>query len=163
MQITRGTDYAVRLMVHLATLPEGTRVPVTEFARVGGAPETFISKLLQRLVRIGMLSSSRGTGGGFMLAIQPRNVTLLDVVEAIEGPLQINRCLPGQHTCNRKSICSVHPVWEDAQTALKNVLQGTSIEKLARESVKNSSAWCAGTATVRPHKIGKSSTQDRSG
>ena len=163
MQITRGTDYAVRLMVHLATLPEGTKVPVAELARVGSAPETFISKLLQRLVRIGMLNSSRGTGGGFMLAIQPQNVTLLDVVEAIEGPLQLNLCLPGEQTCNRKSFCSVHPVWLEAQTALKNVLQGTSIEKLARASTKNLFPHGAGTVTVRPHKTGKSSTQYRAG
>ena len=134
MQITRGTDYAVRVMVHLATLPEGSRVPVTELARVGGAPESFVSKILQQLVRSGMVNSSRGMGGGFMLAVDPANVTLLDVVEAIEGPLQINLCLPGEHTCDRKTQCSVHPVWQEAQAALKAILRTASIRRLARES-----------------------------
>lgn len=137
MQITRGTDYAVRVMVHLATLPEGSRVPVTELARVGGAPESFVSKVLQQLVRAGMVQSSRGMGGGFMLAIDPANVTLLDVVEAIEGPLRINLCLPGEHTCDRKTWCSVHPVWQEAQGALKAILRTASIKGLARETMNN--------------------------
>ena len=139
MQITRGTDYAVRVMVHLAALPKGTRVPVTELARVGDAPASFVSKVLQQLVRAGMVASTRGMGGGFALAVHPAEVTLLDVVEAIEGPLQINLCLPGEHTCDRKTWCSVHPVWVEAQVALKSVLSSASIERLARDAASHPS------------------------
>ncbi len=137
MQITRATDYAVRVMVHLATLPEGTRLPVPELARAGGAPESFVSKVLQQLVRCGMVTSLRGMGGGFQLAVHPEKVTLLELVEAVEGPLQINLCLPGKETCDRKSWCGAHPIWSEAQAALKAVLASASIAQLARDSMHN--------------------------
>lgn len=137
MQITRGTDYAVRVLVHLVTLPKGTRVPASELARSGGAPTSFISKVLQQLVRAGMLTSSRGMGGGFALGVDPAKVTLLDVVEKMEGPLQMNLCLPGDDTCDRKSWCGVHPVWQEAQAAVKLILKSASIERLAKDTASN--------------------------
>ena len=137
MQITRATDYAVRILIFLATLPEDARVAAPEVARGIDAPESFVSKVLQQLVQRGLVSSYRGASGGFQLEIQPDNVSLLDVVEAIEGPLQINLCLPGEATCDRKSWCGAHPIWSEAQAALKNVLQGASIAKMARDSLAN--------------------------
>ncbi len=137
MQITRATDYAVRVMVHLATLPEGVRVPVSELARAGGAPESFVSKVLQQLVRLGMVTSLRGMGGGFQLAVRPEQVTLLQVVEGVEGPLQINLCLPGKQSCNRKSWCGAHRIWDEAQTALKRTLASATIARLACDSMHN--------------------------
>ncbi len=139
MQITRATDYAVRVMVHLATLPEGMRVPVSELARAGGAPESFVSKVLQQLVRLGMVTSLRGMGGGFQLAVRPDQVTLLEVVEGVEGPLQINMCLSGKQGCDRKSWCGAHPVWDEAQAALKRTLASATIARLARDSMHNCS------------------------
>jgi len=134
MQITRATDYAVRVMVHLATLPEGTRVPAPELARAGDAPESFMSKVLPQLVRCGLVTSHRGKGGGFELAVDPGSVTLLQVIESMEGPLQLNLCLPGEKTCDRKSWCGVHPIWSEAQAALKKVLAGATIGRLARDT-----------------------------
>lgn len=137
MQITRATDYAVRIMVHLAALPEEARVAAPEVARGIEAPVSFVSKVLQQLVQRGMVTSQRGVGGGFQLAVQPEKVSLLDVVEMVNGPLQINRCLPGELTCDRKSWCGVHPIWAEAQAALKKVLGSVSIAQLARDSVAN--------------------------
>jgi len=137
MQITRATDYAVRIMTHLATLPDGTRVAAPDLARGIQAPEAFVSKVLQQLVQRGMVTSHRGSGGGFQLAIVPESVSLLDVVEMVEGQLQINLCLVGEASCDRSSWCGAHPVWNEAQTALKNVLAGVSIAKLAKESMAN--------------------------
>ncbi len=137
MQITRATDYAVRVMAHLATLPEGARVPVSELARAGGAPESFVSKVLQQLVRCGMVTSLRGMGGGFQLAVRPDQVTLLELVEAVEGPLQINLCLPGKQSCDRKSWCGAHPIWREAQAALKKTLASATIAGLARDSINS--------------------------
>jgi len=137
MQITRATDYAVRIMVYMATLPHESRVPLSQLADAGGAPESFVSKVLQRLAQRGMVTSSRGRGGGFQLAVDAEQTSLLHVVEAIEGPLQINLCLPGEQTCERKSWCAVHPVWNEAQAALKQVLASVSIARMARESKAN--------------------------
>ncbi len=137
MQITRATDYAVRLMIHLTTLQHGTRVAASEIARGIGAPESFVSKVLQQLVQHSMVTSHRGAGGGFHLAVRPEEVSLLDVVEIVEGPLQINLCLPGEATCDRRSWCGAHPVWSDAQAALKKVLASVSIAQLAHDSITN--------------------------
>jgi len=137
MQITRATDYAVRIMIYLATLPQGTRVAAPELARGIQAPESFVSKVLQQLVQRGMVTSHRGAGGGFQLAVFPEKVSLLDVVEMIEGPLQINLCLPGEASCDRSSWCGAHPIWNEAQAALKRVLAGASIAQLAQDSTTN--------------------------
>lgn len=137
MQITRATDYAVRVIIYLATLPPDTRVAVPDLARGIQAPESFVSKILQQLALRGMVISHRGTGGGFQLAVEPESVSLLEVVEMVEGPLQINLCLPGETSCSRKSWCGAHPIWSEAQDALKKVLAGVSIAKLAQDSATN--------------------------
>jgi Rrf2 family protein len=137
MQITRATDYAVRIMIHLATLPEETRVASPDLARAIQAPESFVSKVLQQLVQHGMVSSHRGAGGGFQLTVLPESVSLLDVVELVEGPLQINLCLGGEASCDLSSWCGAHPIWNEAQAALKNVLASASIARLARDSMAN--------------------------
>lgn len=140
MQLTRATDYAVRIMIHLATLPEETRLAAPDLARGIGAPESFVSKVLQQLVQRGLVASYRGAGGGFQLAVPPEKISLLEVVEMVEGPLQINLCLPGEASCDRKSWCGAHPVWSQAQDALKKVLASASIAQLARDSLANLNA-----------------------
>jgi len=134
MQITRATDYAVRVVIHLATLPAGSRLPVSELARGSEAPESFVSKVLQQLVQRGLVRSQRGAGGGFQLAVRPESISLLDIVEIMEGPLRINLCLPGKSMCTRRSWCGAHPVWNQAQKALRKALAKASIKKLATDS-----------------------------
>jgi Rrf2 family protein len=145
MQITRATDYAVRIMIYLAALQSETRVAAPELARGIEAPESFVSKILQQLVQRGMVTSHRGAGGGFQLAVRPETISLLDIVEMVEGPLQINLCLPGEATCDRKSWCGAHPIWSEAQNALKSVLASASIARLAKDSLTNFSKMSAST------------------
>jgi Rrf2 family protein len=137
MQITRATDYAVRVTIHLATSPASARVPGPVLARAVDAPESFVSKILQQLVQTGLVTSQRGMGGGFQLARPAADVSLLEVVEAIEGPTQLNLCLPQGPNCSRKEWCGAHPVWAEAQAALVKVLGKASIAQLARDSVSN--------------------------
>ena len=133
MQITREADYAVRVMVHLASAPRGQNSPLNEIAEATGVQESFLSKILQRLVHQGMLVSQRGSGGGFLLNCAPEQVTLLEIVEAIEGPTQLNLCVGSGH-CARKDFCGVHPVWTRAQESLTQVLGGVSLAQLAQET-----------------------------
>ncbi len=130
MQLTRAADYAVRIMIHMATRPKGTRVNCAELSKEGEFLHPFVPKILQSLVRAGFVASQRGAGGGFVLAADPRRVSLLDVVEAIEGPTALNVCLNGGN-CSRKSWCPAHCVWAEAQRAMTAVLRGTSIAALA--------------------------------
>lgn len=134
MQITRAADYAVRVTIHLASLPRGVKAQRAELAEVTSAPSSFLSKVLQRLVQTGLVSSSRGATGGFELAWGRKNLTVLDVVEAIEGRTQLNLCLSDGPTCDRKSWCPGHPVWRDAQDALLKVLGSALIANLVKQA-----------------------------
>ena len=129
-------------MVHLAGLPEGQKLQLSTLAEATGVRENFLSKILQRLVHQGLVSSHRGTGGGFCLKGAPRRITLLQVIEAMEGPTQLNVCLGDGPTCERRSWCGVHPVWRMAQGALTQVLGSVSIAQLAEETAANLTKGC---------------------
>ena len=137
MQITRAADYAVRVTIHLATLPPGVKAQRAELARLTDAPSSFLSKVLQRLVQTGLVFSSRGATGGFELAWGKKDLTVLEVVEAIEGRTQLNLCLSDGPTCDRKTWCPGHPVWREAQNALLQVLGAALISNLAKEALAN--------------------------
>ena len=137
MQITRAADYAVRVSIHLAALPPGVKAQRADLAEATGTPSSFLSKVLQRLVQRGLVSSSRGATGGFELSWGRSKMTVLDVVEAIEGRTQLNVCLGDGPTCDRKTWCPGHPVWREAQNALVQVLGGALIANLAKEAVTN--------------------------
>jgi len=129
-------------MVHLATLPEGQKAQLSALAEASGVRENFLSKILQRLVHQGLVNSHRGTGGGFCLNGPPRHVTLLQVIEAMEGRTQLNVCLGEGPTCERRLWCGVHPVWKRAQAALTQVLDSVSIDELAQETTANLRKGC---------------------
>jgi len=134
MQLTRAADYAVRVMVHLAGLPSGTRASRSELAAAAGCPEQFLSKVLQALVRARLIESHRGNSGGFELPAHGTSATVLTVVEAVEGPIRLNLCLTSDHDCERQGWCPAHPVWVEAQRAMVAVLERASIAGLALEA-----------------------------
>jgi len=132
MQLTRAADYAVRVMIHLAGLPPASRVSRSELSVAAECPEQFLSKVLQNLTRAGLVISHRGNTGGFELEESHRFASLLQVIEAIEGPIRLNLCLTSDHACNRQGWCPAHPVWANAQEAMVKVLGATNISELAK-------------------------------
>jgi Rrf2 family protein len=134
MQLTRAADYAVRAMIHLATLPQHQRALLPTLARATGAPTSFLSKVLQRLCAAGYVASWRGKSGGFEILPEGRRVNLRALVEAIEGPIHLNSCLAPAPSCGRKSLCPAHPVWARAQEAMIAVLEGSTVAELAAEA-----------------------------
>jgi len=132
MQLTRAADYAVRVMIHMAGMAPGARASRADLAEAAECPEQFLSKVLQGLTRAGLVISHRGNTGGFELPEGRRNASLLEIVEAIEGPLKLNVCLNGDGSCTRRGWCPAHLVWADAQTAMETVLKSSSVEELAR-------------------------------
>lgn len=133
MQLTRAADYAVRVMIHLATLPPATRVCRSSLAVSAEVPLHFLSKVLQVLARARLIVAHRGTSGGFALAKSPEQISLFTIVEAVEGPLQLNVCTSGAG-CGRQGWCPAHLVWVEAQAALTQVLKNASLAKLAAET-----------------------------
>ncbi len=138
MKINRATDYAVRVVVHLAASPLGQKVPLNVLAEAAGVRQSFLSKILQQLVRQGLVMSFAGSGGGFCLNLEPGHLTLLQVIEAMEGPTQLNLCLRNDRSCERRPSCPVHPVWRKAQAAITQVLGAVTIAELAEESTTES-------------------------
>jgi Rrf2 family protein len=139
MQLTRAADYAVRVMIHLAGLPPETRASRAELAAAAECPEQFLSKVLQSLTRAGLVLSHRGNTGGFELPNIHRAASLLEVVEAIEGPIRLNICLNSDRSCARQEWCPAHDVWVNAQAAVAQVLRDASISALAQQAAARKS------------------------
>jgi Rrf2 family protein len=134
MQLTRAADYAVRVMIHLATLPAQERALLPSLAAATGAPKSFLSKVLQALCRAGFIVSRRGQAGGFEIMPSGREATVRDVIESIDGPICLNLCLVSGITCNRSSYCPAHPIWEKAQEAMLDVLNAATVAELAMQA-----------------------------
>jgi Rrf2 family protein len=134
MQLTRASDYAVRVLVYLATLPELKRVLLPDLAVATEAPESFLSKVLQSLAHAQLISSRRGKLGGFAILPQGRDATMLKIIEVIDGPICLNVCLNGGRDCSRKSTCPAHPVWARAQRAMLEVLISATVASLATKA-----------------------------
>lgn len=134
MELTRKGEYAIRAMLYLSRQPAGRLSLVEEIAESAGIPRSFLSKILQHFTRVGLVASFRGMGGGFSLARDPSRITLLEVVEAIEGPVLPNRCLTGEGTCERDGACRVHEVWRKVRNETVAILAGVTIGELAGSS-----------------------------
>ncbi len=129
--MTRAADYAVRAIVHLASLPDGSRASLDDLATGVDVSPAFLSKVLQRLVRAGLLTSRRGKHGGFELSRHIASVSLLDVLDAFDSVPTLNACLvPGG--CARSASCGAHRVWVEAQHRVHEVLAGASLDRIAR-------------------------------
>jgi Rrf2 family protein len=132
MQLTRAADYAVRVMIHLASQPQGAIVSKSVLARQSDAPDSFVSKILQALARAGLIEARRGVDGGFRLLETGLRASLLDVVESIDGPIALNECLSEEGDCLRARSCAAHGVWRQAQEAMLAVLRQAKIVDLAK-------------------------------
>lgn len=134
MQLTRAADYAVRVMVHLAGFAPGTRASRSGLAAAVDCPEQFLSKVLQSLTRAGLVQSHRGNTGGFELPPARYSTSLLEIVEAVEGPIHLNVCLASANECLLQETCPSYPVWSEAQKAMMAVLRSATIEDMARQA-----------------------------
>ena len=127
MQISRQTDYGVRAMLEVAGLEPGGRARTRDVALRQDIPHVFLTKIILQLVRAGLLMSYRGAGGGIGLARPREEITLRDIVEAVEGPIALNRCVVRAGECPREKTCPVHPIWMKAQASLMALLESTRL------------------------------------
>ncbi|MEE4254669.1 MAG: Rrf2 family transcriptional regulator [Desulfuromusa sp.] len=137
MVITRATEYAVRTVLYLAQQPKNDIVLKKDICRTQQVTPAFLTKILQPLIKMGIVSSQRGVGGGFLLARDPSEITILDILQAEEGLLKLNHCLVDTDFCHRDGYCSAHEVWQEAQQKMAEILQKKSIADLVcREKEK---------------------------
>jgi len=130
MQITRQADYAVRAVLHLARIGNTERAATSTVAREQHIPPSFLAKIISQLSIAGLLHTSRGARGGVTLARDPQDITLLEVVEAIDGPIQLNECVGNDGVCTFDDNCPIKPVWCNAQEELINRLKSTNFADL---------------------------------
>jgi Rrf2 family protein len=133
MQLTRAADYGIRAMIHLASLPEGTRTQLPEISLATDVPPAFLSKVLQALTRARMVTSNRGANGGFHALALGRKASLRQLIEAIDGPISLNACVLAGDNCQRKPHCPAHLVWLRAQHAMMAILNATTVAQLATQ------------------------------
>lgn len=130
MIITRATEYAIRAVLFMAAQPHGTTVLKKDICREQGITPAFLTKILQPLIKAGIVGSHRGVRGGFYLNRAPDTITLLDVIKAEEGPIHLNLCLAEEGSCERDSSCPVHQVWQEARAGLVETLESYTFARL---------------------------------
>jgi Rrf2 family protein len=130
MEITRETDYAIRCVLYLSGKGDSV-IMADEISRAMSVPKSFLSKILQKLSKAGVVTSFRGVKGGFRLARKPKQISLLDIIEAIEGPAAMNRCALDASLCNFSGTCTVHPVWVRLRKRVEDYLRKTDFRTLS--------------------------------
>jgi Rrf2 family protein len=126
MQITKQADYALRAMLYLAKLPPTQRAATSQIAEEQAIPPSFLAKIISQLSIAGLIHTSRGARGGVSLAVSPEKISVLDVVEAIDGPLALNECTLNPYACPAGEGCPLHSLWCEAQFELVNKLRNTN-------------------------------------
>jgi Rrf2 family protein len=148
MQLTRAADYGIRVMVHLASMPDQERVLLPALAHRTGTPESFLSKVLQALAHAKLIASWRGKAGGFAILPRGREASMYEVIEAIDGPICLNLCLADGKSCERMETCPAHPVWAKAQRAMLDVLRQASMTAMALDGSARGRQESAGLSVL---------------
>jgi Rrf2 family protein len=129
LRISRKIDYGLRAMIFLASVPDGVVVPFREIARRMDIPEDFLAKILKLLVDEDLVRSARGPRGGYALGRPAAEVTFLDVIEAVEGPIALNTCLD-EEGCRREPACTMASVWRLGQEKMLEVYRQSRLSDL---------------------------------
>lgn len=132
MQISRAGEYGVLGLLHLVRQPAGQPVMIDAVSRDEDIPKSFLAKIFQDLARSGILRSQRGAGGGFTLARPADGITILEVIEAIDGKIALQRCLGDAPECEKRDGCALCFLFEEAQDRLKEVFSRTTLAELER-------------------------------
>jgi len=129
--ISRQTDYAARIVLHLACLEPGARATIADVAARRLLPAPYVRRVMGKLVKAGLLRTTRGMGGGVQLARPASKISLLDVVRAMEGGVALNRCVDNPRACPLAATCPVQRAWTAATRQLEGNLDAVRFDQLA--------------------------------
>ena len=136
LEITRQADYALRAAVEVARMPYGDRSPTANIAAQQDIPLPFLAKIVSQLVVRGILEATRGASGGVSLARPAETISMLEVIEAIDGPITVNRCTRDPAACDRSTTCPFCEIFTEAQQALVSKLESTTLESLVQKTLE---------------------------
>ncbi|MEK7816629.1 MAG: Rrf2 family transcriptional regulator [Actinomycetota bacterium] len=126
MHLTKQSDYGVRAVLHLSRLQYGEVVQTKEIAASEDIPRKYLPSIIRILARAGLIRTLRGNHGGVMLARPPEDISLRDVVEAVEGPIALVTCMNGPNQCSREDDCILIPVYANLQEMMVGLLGSTT-------------------------------------
>ena len=129
MEISRKTDYAIRLVAALM-LNEGKPLSVRKAAIMQDVPYSFARGIQHDLVNSGVITALRGAHGGMMLAIDPDEYTLTELIETLQGPISLAVCLSEKGWCPRDENCAFHKVWEGGSSMLRDYLSSITMKDI---------------------------------
>jgi Rrf2 family protein len=132
MQITHQADYAVRTILYLSRLGSNQRVSTSEIAKFNHIPPSFLTKIISQLAIAGLIHTSRGARGGVWLARSAQDISLLDVLEAIDGTLSLNHCVADPSNCAFSAECLIHRFWMDTCKDMLGRLKGTTFDQFKK-------------------------------
>ncbi len=127
LELTKRSDYAIRACLLLAMTEDGTPVSSRRIAERMAIPDRFLPQVLADLGRAGLVTATNGKNGGYRLNREPRDLSLLELIETVEGPSRAERCVLEERKCDGDEACALHPVWASAQSAFVRVLADTSL------------------------------------
>lgn len=130
MQLNKSFDYALRSLVHLATLPDGATAELRSISGTRGVPASYLAKVMRSLVRGGLVTSTLGRVGGYSLRKPPGEISLLEVYEVMEGRMKLVECLDGNRGCAFFEGCTQASVWMRLTGAVEDVLRQTTVQDL---------------------------------
>lgn len=131
MLYSRTCEHAIRALAYLAARPVGELCLVDEIAEAEDLPRPFTSKILRDLVRAGLLTSSRGPGGGYALARDPAGISLLEIQEIMDGDGNLDRCAVGLAACNEFAPCPLHDEFMPLRRSIRKYLVETTLEDMS--------------------------------
>jgi Rrf2 family protein len=140
MIFSSPTEYAIRGLSELAIRGDDQRIMLDELVDGTNLPRDFMAKVFQRLVHGGLLRSAKGRGGGFSLARPAHEITMMQIVEAIDGPQTMDRCVVGLEKCHDHMPCPQHDLYKPIRQRLKDYLHTTTLADLTA-SLKAKLAW----------------------
>lgn len=135
MRITQEADYALRIILFLSKIGIDSRVDAKSISESEGVPSRFTLKILRKLTKAGLTKSYRGVGGGYSLDKNPESITMKDVIEAIDGPIYINKCIFDKEYCNlhRTNTCDIHKALNNVRKTLIEELESINFKNLIKD------------------------------
>lgn len=144
MKLSSQTDYGLKALLFLAGQPRGKVLTLFEIAKASRLPQSFLAKIFQKLVQHAIVKSFRGATRGYALDRPAKAISVLEVIEAIEGPNLFDRCIFWDNRCANKDPCPLHEGWMSVKPHFVELFQQTTVEDLAR-----------GRAWRRPYRFGR--------
>src|SRR4051794_5397299 len=135
IRITKQTDYGIVLLTHLAAHAE-RQYAAPELAAEARLPLPMVSKILKLLARDGLLASHRGVKGGYSLARPAEEISMAEIIAALEGPIAITECISVESDCSHEALCPVSANWRRINQAVRTALEGVSLAEMARPKMQ---------------------------